>query len=1210
MDDRKRRKQRIEEASILKYEELGCATKKSTIQSTMSFFVRSNTAKDELEVLPSKEKQELETTKSETSEFSRDPSFVEDEVRQLDELLDNISWTDGDSTDSNSTDGNSTDGEYDDDLNMEMEGLAYSEQLLAEELESVEVYKSLFMSEHFKVRADPMESMDVVEEISDYETRDARLETSGRDPRGKREPVAESHDDRFPLGVYGRQNHLCSTGLENFLDEATCCPLSASQSHSGFHQSTPQKHRSDGSEKTKILDDASGVKKEDGQDAIACDIEICSSLNTYPKRAIAILRQLQTGRPGNLGKEKDAQTHNTHDTQRHQTSSPPPEIGFPSKIPHTSHQPSEEGVGHTPVLSSAELSNHQESLSEGLGMFTGTIDFSSPAVSSRSPEKTAIGSSHVDMGHLYDSSRARVQRTADSESSDSSKSESIDSSESEGIEGAEGAEGAKVEVSATPIIEELTIHMDDNITEGTASSTLSSNLVLSTGSQKRESSTTKVQTARKKKADQNASKRTVKSNQAYRSSTKSSSKFPGGTGGERADASSHSCGKATVVTAQIAHLIVDTKGVGDVEEQGQETIWAGCTIEAEAIALEEDGTKSPKGFKISAILIGCLLLIVIGGIVAKFFFIPSPTKETPRPLNDVCASAIGLLSTNTSQVDGSTVGATFDDVGSCGSASRSGNGVWYTIYGNGKPIKASTCQGTYFDTSIAVYSGTCGQLSCISGNNDGLPSNQCGTQSSVTWPTSDQQTYYILVKGSTDDSNGKFTLSITETVENDVCRSAIGPVPADGRRIGGSTVSATYDEAPQCGSPMTHGIGVWYVTLGTGFPMVASTCGGASFETQISVFKGACGRLLCVVGNDDSCGLQSSVSWATAIGEMYYILVKGPANDAGEFSLTVKETVRNDSCQAAIGPLPTDKFSTSGSTQDTTVDNSGNSPPCGKVSESGSGVWYAVEGNGYFISANTCNGKDIVSPVQLILYGGACDDLTCIYAYDDVCGLQSSVSWNAAPGVKYYILVQGLNGNDASFELTIEESRRGDFCDTAIIPVKTNSPSPLDIEGTTEGGVYFDSNQGFCGSEPASQVAWYSIVGNGKIMAASTCTSYTDFTAVLTVYTGTCGALKCASTVVQDKCTSRHGDQYVSWGTVEGQEYFIVVYSDAAFEEGSFNLRLELDLERPADDNGDDYEESGGLAPLVYIMAGGCSVMLVLVVWRWRKFKASQRRYY
>ena len=450
---------------------------------------------------------------------------------------------------------------------------------------------------------------------------------------------------------------------------------------------------------------------------------------------------------------------------------------------------------------------------------------------------------------------------------------------------------------------------------------------------------------------------------------------------------------------------------------------------------------------------------------------------------------------------------------------------------------------------------------------------------------------------------------MTEIVENDVCRSAAGPVPTDGRIIRGSTVSATYDEAPQCGFDMTDGVGVWYVTHGAGFPMVASTCGGASFETQISVFRGACGKLLCVVGTEDSCGLQSAVSWATENGELYYILVEGHANDAGEFSLTVKENVRNDSCQAAIGPLPTDKFSFSGSTQDSAVNNSDNSPPCGKAAETGSGVWYAVEGNGYFISANTCSGGNTVSPVQLILYGGACDDLTCIYGYDDLCGLQSSISWNAAPGITYYILVQGLSDNVASFELTIEESRRGDFCDTAIRPVTINSPSSLDIEGTTEDGLYFDSNLGFCGSEPASQVVWYSIVGNGKTMAASTCSSYTDFTAVITVYTGTCGVLECASTIVQDKCTSRHGDQYVSWGTVEGQEYFILVYSDAAFKEGSFNLRLELDLEHPPEDNGDDDEHSGGLEPLVYIMGGGCALMLVLIVWRWKKVKASQRKY-
>jgi hypothetical protein len=1100
----------------------------------MSYFVRSNTAKDELEVMPSRKKIELETTRSETSsEFSRDPSFLADEVRQIDELLDNISWMGGESDDDY---GNSTDGEHDDDLNTEMEGLAGSEQILAQELESVEAMKSLFLTGHFqvsadpresmvvveerkdyetrdarletsgrfkvkadpiaskavveerndyetrdarlntsgcfKVKADPMESMAEVEERNDYETRDARMETSGRDPRRKRDPVAESHDDRLPLGASASQNHLCCTGLENFLDDATWCPLGASDS--GFHQSPLQKQSIHGHERTKILEGASGTGK---QHTIERDMEDCSDLNTYAQRILAALRKFQSGRPGNHDKGKDAQTHKTHDTQTHPTSSLPLEIDFPTKILQTNHQPSERDVGQTRVFSSAELSSHQESLSEGLGMFTGTI------ASSRSPEKTATGSrDHVKMGPLYDSARMQVQPTADSESSDSSNSESIDSSNSESIE---GAEETKVEVSPTPIIEALSTDSDDHIPRRTSSSILNSDsgLVLSTGSQKRESSTTKVQTSTKKKADyisnQNAFKNTVGTNQAYRSFTKSRSKFPGGTAGERAEASSPSSGKAAVAIARRVNIIVDTRVVRDVEDQGQETSWDGAIIEAESISLEEDVIKRPRRFKIAALLIGCLLLIVIGSVCAKFFSAPSPTEEAP----------------------------------------------------------------------------------------------------------------------------------ITEAVENDVCGSATGPVPIDGRSIGGSTVSATYDEAPQCDSAMPDGVGVWYVALATGFPMVASTCGGASFETQISVFKGACGNLLCVVGNYDSCGLQSSVSWATENGKLYHILVEGPANNAGEFSFTVEEVVRNESCQAAIGPLPTGNFSISGSTQDSTVDIYDNSPPCGKVTETGSGIWYVVEGNGYFISANTCNEKDIVSPVQLILYEGACDDLTCIYGYDDLCGLQSSVSWNAAPGVKYYILVQGLNDKNASFELTIEESRRGDFCATAIRPVTTNSPSPLDIKGTTEGGLYFDSSLELCGAEPASQVVWYSIVGNGKTMAASTCTSFTDFTAVLTVYTGTCGALKCASTIVQDKCRSRHGNQYVSWETVEGQEYFILVYSDAAFKEGSFDLRLELDLELPLENNGNDDEQSGGLGPLVYIVGSGCALMVLLIGWQRRKFKASQRKY-
>jgi hypothetical protein len=65
----------------------------------------------------------------------------------------------------------------------------------------------------------------------------------------------------------------------------------------------------------------------------------------------------------------------------------------------------------------------------------------------------------------------------------------------------------------------------------------------------------------------------------------------------------------------------------------------------------------------------------------------------------------------------------------CGSATASVSpGVWFKVVGDGMNIEASTCGGASFDTHISFYTGRCGSLECVVGNDD-----FCGSQSSVLW---------------------------------------------------------------------------------------------------------------------------------------------------------------------------------------------------------------------------------------------------------------------------------------------------------------------------------------------------------------------------------------------------------------------------------------------------------------------------------------------
>ncbi len=121
---------------------------------------------------------------------------------------------------------------------------------------------------------------------------------------------------------------------------------------------------------------------------------------------------------------------------------------------------------------------------------------------------------------------------------------------------------------------------------------------------------------------------------------------------------------------------------------------------------------------------------------------------------------------------------------------------------------------------------------------------------------------------------------------NDFCENA---TPIGVGITSGSTSQATIDAAaPFCGTSITAP-GVWYSVTGTGNTMSAITCGFRTYDTKISVYCGDCSNLICVGGNDDACGLGSTVTWCSEAGSEYLVLVHGFGSGAGDFDLEIAD---------------------------------------------------------------------------------------------------------------------------------------------------------------------------------------------------------------------------------------------------------------------------------------------------------------------------------
>ncbi|HEY3296563.1 MAG TPA: choice-of-anchor J domain-containing protein [bacterium] len=128
----------------------------------------------------------------------------------------------------------------------------------------------------------------------------------------------------------------------------------------------------------------------------------------------------------------------------------------------------------------------------------------------------------------------------------------------------------------------------------------------------------------------------------------------------------------------------------------------------------------------------------------------------PPPANDLCANAIPVAIP--SQTAGTTVGGSEDTAPSCIVSSSAPN-VWYTMVGNDHRVTVGTCTSSY-DTQIRIFTGTCGSLTCVTGDDDACDSPN-GNGSRATFCTDLGVTYYIMV-GGWSGANGTFTLDVAD----------------------------------------------------------------------------------------------------------------------------------------------------------------------------------------------------------------------------------------------------------------------------------------------------------------------------------------------------------------------------------------------------------------------------------------------------------------
>ncbi len=208
------------------------------------------------------------------------------------------------------------------------------------------------------------------------------------------------------------------------------------------------------------------------------------------------------------------------------------------------------------------------------------------------------------------------------------------------------------------------------------------------------------------------------------------------------------------------------------------------------------------------------------------------------PPSDACSGAPLILPNAT--YFGDNLSATSDGSATCGLGGTAD--VWYRFQAPcDTTLTLDTC-GSEFDTTLSVFSGSCGALTQLGCNDDHGGTGDCtgGTTSHLSVSVAANTVYFIRVAGFSSSSLGNFVLAVRmQTPDNDQCASAL-PIVLNSPAIG-ANFCATTDGLSNCGAAGSRD--VWFsYTPDCTHMLRLDTC-GSDFDTVLSIYTGGCGFL-------------------------------------------------------------------------------------------------------------------------------------------------------------------------------------------------------------------------------------------------------------------------------------------------------------------------------------------------------------------------------
>lgn len=332
--------------------------------------------------------------------------------------------------------------------------------------------------------------------------------------------------------------------------------------------------------------------------------------------------------------------------------------------------------------------------------------------------------------------------------------------------------------------------------------------------------------------------------------------------------------------------------------------------------------------------------------------------------------------------------------------------------------------GDPLDTLLAVYTGDAVNALTVVAENDNYSSPDGASQ--VSFLATAGETYYFAVDGKSsgaeaDEGSIFFNFVLIET--NNLISSPSTIVGYDPGVIFGSNEGADKEPNEPDHAGDAGGSSVWWSWVAPQTGPVTISTESSVIDTLLAVYTGqSISGLNLIAENDDvSAGIvSSSISFEANQGTKYQIVVDGKAGATGGIQLHLKSP-SNDNFAKAIELTGPEVSLTSHNFETTTEVNEPN-----HLEESaGRSVWWkwTAPKDGRVTISSVGSDFDTI----LAVYAGtSLENLALIAGEDDGPdgGKAGAVSFNAANGADYYILIDGsddqLAGEETDFVGTIE----------------------------------------------------------------------------------------------------------------------------------------------------------------------------------------------